>query len=106
MLRRITFASNLHVPRVSRVAASTTAASVAATSIRHTATSDNSAVSKEELAKAWMQLQYQIQGHKIADFDPLKLQPRPVVQELQPEFYGLPPDDKAVDELVQKGKQL
>ena len=54
---------------------------------------------------AWLQLSYQWQGYKEADYDPLKA-PKPAVPELQPEFYGLDPKAKNVQEMIERGRQL
>jgi 2-oxoglutarate dehydrogenase E1 component len=74
-------------------------------SVSSTLRHQSTAVSPTDLAKAWLQLQYQVQGHKIADYDPLK-KPKPVIPELQPGFYGLSDTDPAVSEMIQRGKQL
>ncbi|MDY6992717.1 MAG: 2-oxoglutarate dehydrogenase E1 component, partial [Pseudomonadota bacterium] len=39
---------------------------------------------------------YRFRGHQQANLDPLKLQPRPYVEELHPEFYGLTPADRDI----------
>lgn len=52
-----------------------------------------SAFAKKEASVLRIINAYRFRGHQRANLDPIKLRDRPVIEDLDPEFYGLTPND-------------